>query len=157
MRQTSKYVLIINILMYFFIKNTQAQINYTYDELGNRIERYELKSAQIVQDSVNATEPVIFAEVEDNPLEEPIFTNEFDKNTVKVYPNPTRGAVNVRFNSLPEGSPSLAVFDSGGTLVSQEQINSVNTRVNLAFQPNGIYLIVIKQGDATLSWKIIKN
>lgn len=157
MKNLFKYKSIVIVALTFLMQNTQAQINYTYDELGNRIERYELKSAQIVQDSVDATEPVIFAEVEDNPLEEPIFTNEFDKNTVKVYPNPTRGAVNVRFNSLPEGSPSLAVFDSGGTLVSQELISSANTRVNLAFQPNGIYLIVIKQGDATLFWKIIKN
>ena len=102
MKQRNIYNIIVCVAMLLFAHNTRAQVMYAYDDLGNRTDRWELQSAQVVQNSVNESDPVIMEEAEVQISEDLIFSNQVEENTINVYPNPTRGAVNVVFKFLPE-------------------------------------------------------
>ena len=68
-----------------------------------------------------------------------------EKNDIKLYPNPTKGIVNI----VVEGNPEVKVFSIGGKLVEIIQ----GTTVDLSAEPNGIYIFKVDGKEA----KVIKH
>ena len=72
---------------------------------------------------------------------------------VAVYPNPTKGEVNINNVSLDK----VTVYNSLGQLVKTVNLDSANTNntINLAGLSKGIYYIYLINQDAATAKKII--
>ncbi len=70
----------------------------------------------------------------------------------RIHPNPTKGALKIRFNSPDERSVSIKLYDVCGRLVQQECLKKSKTGVNelLITSPNysaGVYFVQVDAGN----------
>ncbi len=64
-------------------------------------------------------------------------------NAVKFYPNPTTGVLNVDFNSMPENSTKIQVYNQLGQLVRTMENVYQSNQLNLSGNPSGLYYIKV--------------
>lgn len=142
-----------------FTSLSYAQVSYTYDDSGNRDSRYiPLKSAEIDSDSLLANEAVISDEIIAIEFEDPALQEQFGELEVKLYPNPTKGAVYLNLNQLPANeTPIIEVWSPNGALIEKDGIKGLTTRINLWGKPGGVYIIKSVINGTPHSWKIIKE
>ena len=83
-----------------------------------------------------------------------IFVNNF-----LVYPNPTRGILNIEFDILDNKKSSLSIVNILGEVVCNENIENktskYSTKIDLSNYSNGIYFVKIKTNHKIISRKII--
>jgi len=75
-----------------------------------------------------------------------------------IYPNPSPGLVNVRFEENIDSLVLIEILDINGNRV--HKVESANERlipINLENQSKGIYFAIISVGGHTLSRKIVLN
>lgn len=78
-----------------------------------------------------------------------------DKNTVNIFPSPTKGDVNVTADSKIN---SIEIYDAQGKIIQkQTEINSQTTKVSIQGNTSGIYIFKIITEKETFTKKIIKN
>lgn len=79
----------------------------------------------------------------------------FDHSSIKMYPNPTSGRINIE--GVAEGN-LIRVFNNYGKNVLTYKANSDRENVSLESQPAGIYLFVITNDTQRVAqFKIIKH
>lgn len=124
-------------------------LTYYYDETGNRTEKVIVlqKSASISSTDSKAIE------------EKEISTKDFE---VLLYPNPTDGIIKVEVNSNePDEAESsqlqIEVYDLTGRVILNTPANIGLTLVNLSSHADGTYIMIMKYGERTSRWKIIKR
>ena len=82
----------------------------------------------------------------------------FDTNTLQIYPNPSNGEFTLQINSLSNDIYELRVVDLVGKEIYQEEMNcnvGSNTRqINLQHLERGIYLVQIIKGEGTVTKKL---
>lgn len=122
---------------------TQNKIKYTYDESGNRIKK------EIVLSSTRS----LLSEDD----EQEAYTEEIQSHQITIYPNPTKGLLNVKIAGLDKINGQISIYNMGGKLINQSDLSSSNQTFDLSDQPNGIYIMQIKLEDKVSSWKIIKE
>ncbi len=84
---------------------------------------------------------------------EEIGTTNFE---VKIYPNPTRGKVNVEYDVISQESVEIVVHSaSGGEVFRKEYGAGEAIRFDLSGEVSGMYLVIIRQGDRQISEKLI--
>ena len=84
---------------------------------------------------------------------EEIGTTNFE---VKMYPNPTRGKVNVEYDVISQESVEIVVHSaSGGEVFRKEYGAGEAIRFDLSGEVSGMYLVIIRQGDRQISKKLI--
>jgi subtilisin-like proprotein convertase family protein len=71
-----------------------------------------------------------------------------------VYPNPTKGIVNVAIPALTE-TATIKLFDLQGRQILTKETNQVNTSFGIENLQDGIYLVNIENDQATVTKKII--
>lgn len=129
----------------------QTSVQFTYDQTGNRIQRkvITLKSGQVT-DSVNSdTQQAINPEV---------FTDVLGQSNLAIYPNPTRGALKVKFTNVNEKQNiTIQVYDVNGRLVVNKTKATAESDINLYSAPNGTYIMKISSGSESTTWKIVKE
>ena len=77
-------------------------------------------------------------------------------NTPIVYPNPTRGKVQLDFNDM-DGELTVQVFSIDGRVIENfSSINSNNLKVDLSYHPNGIYFFNVRSGQDYKTFKVLK-
>lgn len=81
--------------------------------------------------------------------------SDFEFASLKVYPNPTNGLVNIEFNSLPERETNVQVFNQLGQRILIQQAVNQNTKLDLSANPAGIYYITISSEKISRTEKII--
>ncbi|MEM6802339.1 MAG: T9SS type A sorting domain-containing protein [Bacteroidota bacterium] len=71
--------------------------------------------------------------------------------TVKLYPNPSRGLFTVEATELTEQMIQITVIDISGRVIfetkEQALAGEINTRINLAAAPAGMYFVKVQQGE----------
>lgn len=72
---------------------------------------------------------------------------------LNIFPNPTQGELTI--NSNLENAQITVFNNLGQVILDQHQVNSFAHQLNLNGQPNGIYFLVIQQGEITYKEKII--
>lgn len=139
-------------LTLFATKHSHAQstyyhFKYSYDDSGNREKRIyigtETKSATIGNSMVRN---------EKEPLEETL-----GSNSIKIYPNPTKGMLKIEIPDLQDNSARLMVFNNRGQLIKEIKVNSNLSTINLSSHPSGMYILKILIGQNSSEWKIIKD
>ena len=151
--------LILSFLSLLIFGSVQAQITYVYDDAGNRyLRQVTLKSAEIEQDSALASQSVILDETISAELKDPALEEDFGEVQVKLYPNPTQGAIYFQINHIPEGEhPDIEIWSPSGSLLGKEKIKGNSTRINLWGRPGGNYIIRVVINNSPYTWKIIKE
>lgn len=129
---------------------SQDTIKYDYDAAGNRIARVIslLKSGRI-----NNSNP------QEETKQEIIKDSSFDGGAVRIYPNPTRGFVEIEIPDEVEKSEVIwfIVTNVHGKRIIDKRHYNNRTQIDLSSQPNGLYILNIKKGQVVSQWKIIKQ
>jgi hypothetical protein len=80
-------------------------------------------------------------------------------NNLLVYPNPTRGILNVEFDNIDNKISSLSIVNILGDIIYNENIENKTSKysikIDLSKYANGIYFVKLKTEDRYLSKKII--
>lgn len=78
-------------------------------------------------------------------------------NELLVYPNPTNGILNIKFNSSSEEKMEITLINAQGQIVYQtEELENEISLDTKAFQ-KGIYFVKIKRNNTLLHRKIVLN
>lgn len=82
----------------------------------------------------------------------------FNNKGIRVYPNPTKGQLNIAINDY-SGKLSIQVFDLNGRNVYNQDVNNFNTEsaINLSNLQSGMYLIKVDGENVSYTQKIILN
>lgn len=81
------------------------------------------------------------------------------KSKVEIYPNPSNGIINVKYNDIPVNK--IYVVNMLGQVVKTMKFDPLtsqsNQYVDLSNQPNGLYIINVATKETSSSYKIILN
>jgi hypothetical protein len=82
------------------------------------------------------------------------------KCTLQIYPNPNQGIVYIAYTLLEYGGIELVVYDIAGIVVKQIKKGNFfpgdyKEKINTENLSNGIYFIMLKQGDDQISKKFL--
>ena len=81
--------------------------------------------------------------------------NQFGKDAVNVYPNPTNSVWN--FASKNNTIETVTIADIAGKTIFSKNVNALDFAVNAASFSNGIYFATVKSGQNTATYKLVKN
>ena len=122
------------------------KIAYSYDSGGNRTQK------RIIVLSAGAKGSLVFAEDEE------------DITTVKV-PEAQDGGIAIQTDGDSKvtvtaseeawaGEGVISVFSANGGKVTESKSTARTTEIDLSDQPSGIYLLTVKTGRRTKTWRI---
>jgi hypothetical protein len=80
-----------------------------------------------------------------------------NSNSISISPNPTNDFVNIGFNSEPDKSSTLMIFDFNGKLVYQTISFNKSNSINTSQWRKGIYIIQINSNNQSINKKLIIN
>lgn len=81
--------------------------------------------------------------------------NQFGKNAVNVFPNPTNNVWN--FASKNNTIETVTIADISGKTIFSNNVNALDFAVNAASFSNGIYFATVTSGKNTATYKLVKN
>ena len=78
---------------------------------------------------------------------------------IKLYPNPVRNDLTIKYDLGMQTSVSMKIFDKNGALITHKKINTTGTRINTGNFSNGMFLVLFydKNGRILYADKIIKE
>lgn len=76
---------------------------------------------------------------------------------LKIFPNPVTDLINIRFPIEPKDGTLLFLTDITGKLLLIREVQSTMEQLNIAPQPQGIYLLRIVSGGTSITKKVIKR
>ncbi len=80
------------------------------------------------------------------------------KNILLVYPNPSNGIFNLKFNTSKTEPSDIQVFNNLGQLIYQNKTEIVDEfAIDLSSLPSGQYFLKINNANEVYSHKIIKD
>ncbi len=129
------------------VSSAQGTIGYSYDAAGNRVKR------EIVMPV-----PKAMAKQQTFAADGQAFTDMLRDHTVKIYPNPTEGALQVSISGLTGTDKcSLGVYTSQGAQILTENVKTDHVDIDISNHPAGVYLLRITINNHSTTWKIIKK
>lgn len=144
-----KLKLLTLLLLSSYILLAQTKEQYHYDAAGNRNSRNTCTGCRLIHNAPPATTADTLAQATDIKLA----MNE----GVSVFPNPTQNTITVNITGYnPEEITKVYVMDTNGKIVVTENINTVDTELNLGSLPPAVYYIKLQKGSKQLVYKIIK-
>jgi hypothetical protein len=129
-------------LMAFYSSHAQSDFQYDYDGAGNRTQRsLIIPRYASPEDSVKL-----------------IVTGSIAGYQVKLFPNPTHGAITLQVIGFENTEHSKAeVYDMQGRLVLSTPLLSGFTTIDLTPQLSGNYLLSIFVDGKRKQWKVVKT
>ena len=131
-----------------------VDVTFSYDASGNRIEK-----TIVLKKINNLKKQLIFNKDKDEEsYEEPYEEDFLYDSKIKIYPNPTKGALRVDIDGL-ELLPHdrIEIFDSNGKEVYTTNNISSSNNLGLHHLQNGMYIMRITAGGKESIWKIVKE
>lgn len=80
----------------------------------------------------------------------PTEVSELMQSDIKLYPNPSQGLITIEMDS--EQNKSLTIINARGTVVLQDQLEDIETTINLSHLSTGMYLVLV---DGQYAQKLI--
>lgn len=151
-----------SVLERMYIKNgVNDFIDYFIDFLGSSPSQFiccDASEATAIQDQLDMmgnTTCVVYTDCNTTgPVLSKIDITK-DKTSVNVYPNPTKGEVNITADSKIN---SIEIYDAQGRIVQKQiGINSQHTKLSIHSAISGVYIFKIITEKEVLMKKIIKN
>jgi hypothetical protein len=139
------------LMMFLFITslNCYSQtIYYSYDEAGNRTKKTIYLDKGSIRAKAPAQEPV--KPVEDNSLK---------VQKIRIFPNPTEGILRIEISGGDENNSDvrISVTDVNGKVIIDKPNEGLITEINLSSYPDGLYILILRQGSQISKWKVIKK
>jgi subtilisin-like proprotein convertase family protein len=78
-------------------------------------------------------------------------------NSLKIYPNPSKGIINVNLGENLSGETTYVLYDVQGRIVMNKKSSATMETLNVENVSNGVYLLSIENGAAKTTQKIIIN
>ncbi|MCD4737155.1 MAG: T9SS type A sorting domain-containing protein [Bacteroidales bacterium] len=127
---------------------TQYQIEYTYDETGNRATR---ELVEIVLKS--NTDTTAFNEPDNE-----VYSDKLGEYEVSIFPNPTKGhlVIEVTGDGIPPQS-TMELYSLNGELLYFKKGIDPSTILDLSDKQPGTYLLKIKLRNKSNTWKVIRE
>lgn len=149
------------LLLFFPLRSIGQTISYTYDNVGNRVEKVIILgdgskgSGSEKSDKNDLKEPP----KPDSFNEEAIKDNSFINQSIKIYPNPTEGIIRIEIPADPENNEEIRIIvhDINGKIIMNIPNEALVNEINLSNQSAGIYFLELKTGTRISQWKIIKR
>lgn len=134
---------------FIFHLSGQTTFAFTYDDSGNRTDRtiLLLKSAAITDTGPALQKPEQEQEIEEN----------IDTHVIKIYPNPTKGSLNIEIQHTNDKKALIRLYNVKGKMLMEKFVIDQNTIIDLNEQPAGIYILNVIIGNKGKEWKIIKD
>ena len=134
-----------------------AQIYYSYDAAGNRITKTitlaKTMKKMVRPDSVEMVECATVPDFFEEPQNDVVGQAE-----IKIYPNPTKGALRVDIDGAElSGNDRIEVYDGNGRIVKVCVSLTDSNQIDLSGAANGIYFMRITIGNEQTTWRIIKE
>lgn len=89
------------------------------------------------------------------------FGKELGINRIEFSPNPSNGQFQLNFELPEHENTRVMVLDGMGRKVHEELLNNFegqySNRIDIGSQPNGVYFLIIAQGDKQFTRKIVKQ
>jgi hypothetical protein len=143
--------------------SAQDTIYYGYDDSGNRtirtIKLSEIPSkGETVYQNYNAEESNTSQESNTAEEKKEVFNDVLGEQKITIYPNPTRGQLNVIITGSDFSKNSgIYVYNLSGRLLIRQSPVTGNDIIDLSPYIKGMYVLKIILGDKTSDWKIIKE
>ena len=133
-----------------FGANQAFQQSFSYDMSSTNVEEMDdLAVVIFVQD--DGSKKIMQAKY--LPTKTPLSVNDTVFENVSLYPNPTKGILNITTNQ----EISVSVMDLlGKTVIASTKFNS-NATLDLSNLNNGVYLVKVNNGNTVGTKKIILN
>ena len=129
------------------IKLHADSVGFQYDDHGNRIKRWIISGASHIKKNADGDQQE--GEEEKKSLNE---------RSIKIYPNPTQGDLNVDVTNIKEGDAlNATVYDLNGKVLYASPIKEGSNPVNFSNAPGGVYIMRITNGSEHLEYKIIRE
>ncbi|MDD4991754.1 MAG: T9SS type A sorting domain-containing protein [Paludibacter sp.] len=123
----------------------QNVVSYAYDNAGNRISR------KVVVYNTNLTHAK--KTVDPPPVEE-----QLGERTIKVFPNPTKGALAVDISGGSDKDQlRIILYNADGKQLLNKQVQQGTTPVNMTAYPAAYYILRVQAGEKVTEFKIIKQ
>lgn len=74
-----------------------------------------------------------------------------------VYPNPTKGIVNIKLSAALDGQTNLSLYDIQGRKILSKLAIAESETLNIEHLQNGVYLLSIENGNQKATKKIVLN
>lgn len=135
--------------------STAQNIEYSYDNAGNRILRQLVIGGNTAAPSI-FDEPTkkLAAGVE---VKDP-FLDKVNELQVKIYPNPTRGQLVVELlNPDVTVKTQIVLYDLQGKVVLITQNPGDFTNIDISNHAAGVYIMKITSGTQSINWRIVKQ
>ncbi len=134
--------------------NTQGIIQVRKNDSLN-YESYKQFILQVVMIEASGTKSRDTAIITINVLNDPTdFSSIIEGNNLKIYPNPVKDKVNIKIPDL--GTKYLTISTLTGKLICSEEMDEIETQIDLSPYQSGIYIITIRSKDFVTTKKIIK-
>ena len=87
------------------------------------------------------------------------FTSNEVKSTLKVYPNPFSESFKLHFTSTSSDDVKVVAYDVTGRTIETRDVNfaDINNQELGSNYQSGMYIVVLKQGEITKSFRVIKK
>lgn len=142
-----KYYLLFYLALLPIVSSAQGRIEYSYDAAGNRVKR------EIIMPITK-----VMAEQQDFSSDNQNFSDMLSDHSIKIYPNPTKGALKICVFGLKDTDKcSLEIYTAQGVQIMAEKVNTYNTDINISNHPQGVYLLQITINGKSTIWKIVKK
>lgn len=135
--------IILSLFLCFISQTIQADgRQFTYDAAGNRTGMQVI----VLRGTDNGDER------EKNPIRENL-----NLHAITISPNPTEGRFSVEITDAESiEKASITIYTIRGTVIYSNEKPAAINEIDLTRNPDGLYLLVIKIGEESSTWKIIK-
>lgn len=126
-------------------KNQRKKVSYSYDVMGNRTNKDILI-------------PKVSRKTIDDSEEEAVYNEMLSGYNVLIYPNPTKGDLNIRIttnDSKIDGQ--VTIYNMNGQVITTKTIKENQFQLDLYNQLSGLYIMKIDINGEVSTWKIIKE
>ncbi|MCX6282200.1 MAG: T9SS type A sorting domain-containing protein [Bacteroidetes bacterium] len=126
-------------------------VHFSYDLTGNREHRWVTVIPMQKFDSIDSIK-------QDSIIKNYDGLQNHQRITISLFPNPTKGILDLTINGLKEGElVEYWLYSLGGKQLSKSQTTSAGTHIDLSNFIAGIYIITVKTSNSLHKWKIIKE
>jgi hypothetical protein len=142
-----KKVFFIACIVFGNVCNAQPEVEYTYDNAGNRIQRNIIIVGGMIQNNGDG--------IIQQSLEEQLHIEDEGDILFNLYPNPTYADVDITidYQNVPQQTVMISLHDVNGKLLENKQVNDLRHHISLQNYPVGIYYLRI----ASLENKTMKE
>jgi hypothetical protein len=119
--------------------------NFDHDDAGNRLSR---------------TIPPPESQSPPPPpgTEEEVFKDKLLGHEISIFPNPSRGKLEVAITNLKDSDPTkIEVYDMRGVKIYELLKLSAENYIDISEHPSGAYFLKIYIGNRNVIWKVIKE